>query len=148
LRIIEIKMTQTDILNYIGEGAKWLAIGGGAYFITLLGCQISTSAHFQKKIESKKELEEIMKKEAEKLGVDCSRIDIIYPSDGTYVTKDKRDGRFKMNFWEEGLFNTTGGIRHELYHIKDCDDKKPNFFRHWFKEEPRATLYGTFGIKI
>lgn len=140
-------MSLKEIGHFALEGAKWISICGGVYFATLFACQFSTTKTFQKKIESKKELEETVKERAKKIGVDSSKIDVIYPSDSTYVTKDK-DGRFKMNFWEGGVFNTVKNIDHELYHILNCDDKPTTFFKRWFWEEPRATLYGTFGIKL
>ena len=37
----------------------------------------------------------------------------------------------------------------DLYHIlKDCDNGDPTFFRYNFIAEPRAILYGNFGIKL
>jgi len=141
-------MNLKEIGDFTLEATKWVGIYGVGYFATLFACQFSMTTTFQKKIESKKELEEKVKERAKKIGVDSSKIDVIYPSDSTYVTQDK-DGRFKMNFWEEGIFNTIGGIDHGLTHIKkDRKDVSWNFFRYWFLEEPRATLYGTFGIKL
>lgn len=144
----KIKMSNSEILNNIWDGTKIMAGGLGAYFITLLGCELHTFVPFQKKIESKKELEKVVREEAEKLKLREEEIPkVFYPSDSTYVTKNEEG--FEMHFYEEGISCTRKMIKHELMHIKkDNKDVRYNFFRHWFIEEPRATLYGTFNFKL
>jgi hypothetical protein len=151
-------MNPKDILEYAVEGIKWLAIGGGAYFGTLAGCQISTFTPHQEEIKSQEELEKVVKEKAEKLGLDSSKI---YPIYYGYYNKTgilKEGERYEMHFVADGFTRTEGVIDHELCHYAngDCDRAKDyydrtgrsNFLHSWLIEEPRATLYGTFGIKI
>ena len=141
-------MGDSEILNNIWEGTKILAGGLGAYFATLFALQVYSFYPAQKKIESKKELERVVREEAEKLELKEGEIPkVYYPSDATYVIKTEEG--YAINFIEEGFTCTRKVIKHELTHLKkDRKDVKHNFFRYWFLEEPRATLYGAFNFKL
>lgn len=106
---------------------------------------------FRKKIESMEELEKIVDVEARKLGLNPSSIDVEYATPGNGEVRKIGD---KYKIWmEKGRFNTPQIVQHELYHIKrgDCDKyagRQGSFFASVFIIEPRAILYGCFGIKL
>jgi hypothetical protein len=139
-------MTPDEFVGYVIEGVKWLAIGGGSHLGLLLGCQICDLSLFHKKIKSQEELEKVVAEEAIKLGLDHSKIDAkLY--DGKITGARKNGDECNLRIARED--STRNVVRHELYHLlKDCDRRNPTFCYYWFVAEPRATLYGTFGIKF
>lgn len=139
-------MDPKEIFEYVTEGMKWLAIGGGSYLSALAGSQaIFQTALFRKRIQSQEELDAIVDEEARKLNLDPAKIDAKY--NGETDCARKNGERYDLHL--EGDWNSTRQtVKHELYHIlKDCD--RPNSaLRYLFIEEPRATLYGCFNIRI
>ena len=143
-------MTLNEIVDQMTAGVwttiKWSAISGGGYFGILLGCQIFCGWPFRKKIESRKELETVLQEEAEKLGLDLSSIDLDYSKKNIGC---KKNGERYTLYLEDSWLFTRNVIKHEFYHIlKDCDKGNPTLFRYLFLAEPRATLYGLFGIRL
>lgn len=141
-------MEISDILNYLSIGSFGLAGSGIVYLTTLFGIQnFFGGIIFHKRIESQKELENIVEKEAKELCLDSSIIDSKLCFGGfTQVQKRGLKYIIKINKDENP---TVSFVRHELYHIYkgDCE-KKENMSRYLFIEEPRAALYGCFKIKI
>ena len=139
-------MDFNEIFNYVSEGIKWVSLGGIVYSGAIIGCYIYDGTLFHKKIESSEELEKIVKEEAINLGLDSTKIDVRYNYENKCFAR-KNEERYYLhlaNSWEA----TRNTVRHELYHIlKDCH-RKNTFFYEKFIAEPRAILYGTFGIKI
>jgi|SRR3989338_10901740 len=146
-------MDPNEISEYAREGMKWLILGGGSYIGALLVCQVYDCWPFQRKIESQEELNVVVQEEAEKLGLDSSKIDAIYNG----ITNGVRKNEERWELQLEGAWHSTrNAIRHELYHIAKghCENRLINKNRlldvldYLFREEPQATLYGTFGIKL
>jgi hypothetical protein len=98
------------------------------------------------KIESQKQLEKVVKEEALKLGLDTSRIESKYNAKHTAASK----GEEKYVLGMTAVNATRDNVKHELYHVlKDFDkDDKHDFMHYFFIQEPRATLYGTFGLRL
>jgi hypothetical protein len=145
-------MTQTDILNYIGEGGKWLVIGGAGvmgYYYTLWGLQfLSAISPFNEKIKSKEHLERVVGEEAKKLGLDSSKIDVKYSYLGDTYCDKKKEGHVLVI--DSGLNCTRGSVKHELCHInnRDCERKKEKDLYYYLVAEPRAILYEVFGLRF
>ena len=127
-------------------------VGGlSLYFFTLLGIQEAANLSlFQEKIKSRAELEMIGKEEAGKLGLEKYAIEYIYDDKETSMRKYTDEGKYKLGMTK--FMATRKNVKHELYHLlKDVEGEKnakPNFPRYFFVQEPRATLYGIFGIKL
>jgi hypothetical protein len=145
-------MANGEILNYLGEGFKWLTIGGAGlavYFGILEGLQfLSAISPFNEKIKSQEHLERVIKEEAGKLGLDASKIDSKYNHLGESYA-DKKGERYLVVL-DSGLNCTRGSVKHELCHIanKDCDRKKEKGLHYYLVREPRATAYEVFGLKL
>jgi hypothetical protein len=145
-------MSQTDILNQVGEGLKWLVIGGGCamgYYYTLCGLQfLNAISPFNVKIKSQEHLEGVIKEEAPKIGLDSSKIYAKYNRMGDTSVEKRGEGH--ILFMDEGIGCTRGSVKHELWHIKkgDCERKKDKGVHYYLVREPRAVLYQVFGWKI
>jgi len=139
--------------------AKWsFRIGITGLLISLMPIIIDIkSTRFSEKINSQERLEEVIKEEAEKLGI--SRLKInggLEPEDKT--DKDYRavcyqntnTGNYEIVLYTNKLGNTRDGVSHELYHIArgitdvSSDDSKINIFF----EEAQAMIYAATGIKL
>ncbi|MBI2632350.1 hypothetical protein HYW75_05075 [Candidatus Pacearchaeota archaeon] len=142
-------MEKFEILNYMVGGFFLLSFSFVSYFIGLNACQYLGRILYPSRIVSYRELEDIVAFEALKLGINPKNIDVkLNENEITGVKKTK--GRYDMSF--RNIPKDISVIRHELYHVlKDCDkfeDRKIDYLYFLFIAEPRATLYGTFGIKI
>ena len=116
----------------------------------LFSCQIYNDLPFHEGGRLEEDILKIMEEEKTRAGLDSSVIKI---RDNCVDENGETDG-VKRNgeiyeFYVSGRWKVTrNAIRHEMYHIKkDCNRKK-NWFIYFFFEEFRATVYGTFGIKI
>ncbi len=137
-------MDPNKIFEYVTEGMKLAAIGGGSYVGALLG--INLIHGFSQRIRSQEELEMVVDEEATKLGLDPSKIDATY--NGKTDGARKNRGRYDLHLIGDWL-STRAAVRHELYHIlKDCDKGKPTLISYLFLEEPRALMYGSFKLKL
>jgi hypothetical protein len=98
------------------------------------------------KIESQKQLEKAVKEEALKLNLDTSKIEARYNAKHTAASKEGEEYILGMT----GVNATRKNVKHELYHIlKDLDkEDKHDFMHYFFIQEPRASIYGTFGLKL
>lgn len=147
-----------EFIRYAGEGMKWLAIGGGSYISFIFGCQIYDAWPFHKKIQSKEELENVINKECDELGINPAEIEPVFKQESSNYLSNYIIRIDKAHKWElhvKGNWQSTRNtIRHELYHfLKDAQNwrsrsKLNKFFYYLLVAEPRATLYGTFGIKL
>jgi hypothetical protein len=135
----------TNMIKYTTDA---VFIWSSASALFLMGCNAAHRPPFQKKIKSKEELENIVKEEAEKLKLDSSKIDINYGS--TKFSATKVGDRYKLSLKKGGFLATRKLVRHELYHmLKDCDKEDGiTEINYQFIAEPRALIYGAFGIKL
>ena len=143
-----------DILETIGEGAKWLAIGGGSYIGALMVFPLITDL-FSDKIKTQEQLEKILKEEKIKLRIN---------EEVRGHLSDRLDGHvhYAKNdlMWGTPHIICVGGsratracVKHELYHIKKQHWNKPqnyllNGLDSWFRREPQAVAYEIFGLKL
>ncbi len=140
-------MTDPDIFGMIIEGARlgaeFAAICGAYYFSGLIGLQALSHPPFQKLIKDQEELENVVCEEAEKIGLDPSKIKLIYGQE-SQIRGDGEGYELYLNKSE----TTRKLIKHELCHaVNDCHHRYTHS-RYFLVAEPRATLYGTIGIKI
>ena len=146
-----------EILSYTGETLKWLAIAGGSYFAGLNVLAYLSCSPFQDKIKSKTELEQVIREEAEKLGVDAKKITLKFEKGACWI--NPKGENYELTIELGAMHCTRKTVRHELYHVardaaslqkyKDASLTRSFFnLEYLFKVEPRALLYGTFGIKI
>lgn len=148
-----------NLLAYAG-------IALGSYAALLVGAQ-AFEDFSSEKITSQKQLEKIVNKEAEELGMDKR---LIVSKFYTFGDKNYRkiigarcyivDFNFeestiplKVVEIKEGWGARRGAVRHELYHLQNhLPRKKSNllsrFLKSLFYEEPTATLYAITGIKL
>ncbi|MBU0893961.1 MAG: hypothetical protein KKF48_01745 [Nanoarchaeota archaeon] len=98
------------------------------------------------RINSEKELQMILKERAEKIGLDYSKISISFRKRYGSTTRNVPNGYYI----EINRGCPVKDLDHELYHIfkKDPDKKQKSLLNYLLIEEPRATLYETFGVKI
>jgi len=139
-------MDPNEVFEYVTEGMKWLAIGGGSYLAAMIGTEVFSTTLFHKKIESQEQLDLIVDEEARKLGLDPLKIDTKYngETDGSRKNGERYDLHLKGD-----SFSTRSTVRHELYHIlRDCDRGDPKLLNYLFVAEPRAKLYELTGIKL
>jgi hypothetical protein len=145
-------MSQTDVLNSIGEGFKWVVYGGagvlGYYYSLCLLQMLNGFSPFNEKIKSQEHMEKVVEEEAGRLGLDSSRIRCKLNSVGD-TSVDRRDYGHIL-FLDDGFGCTRGSVKHELYHIKkgDCNRKKDKSLHYYLVAEPRATMYQVFGLKL
>ncbi len=150
-------MDPNELFNYAKEGMKLTALGGmgGIAYVGMLYIVQSLSKFSPKNfITSDSELEQILNEEATKLGINPDKIKFV-PHENMGVSKKDETYFFFIN--KNSIWCNRSIIKHELYHIfkGDCDkymgkSAKQVFLTpyYWFIAEPRATLYGAFGIKI
>jgi hypothetical protein len=150
-KMINIKPSHKPVPKLDGKAKAVVGFVSGLslYMFTLLGVQgLTNLSLFHEKIKSQKELEIVVKEEAEKLGLGNYKIKIIY--DDKETSMRKKEGKYELGVTK--TLATRKNVKHELYHLlKDVDGEKnshPDFVRYFFIQEPRATLYGIFGIKI
>ena len=146
-------MDQEQIKLVFEEGMNLLAVG---VFISvpfyLLSMGFLSALHDYPKsqrIKSREKLEEVVKEEADKLGIDNKKIKINFISEyGHFMTRayTMKNGDVYQLYFSEKLM-TRKIVRHELYHVYNDDCDTSNFI-HYLISEPRAYLYGAFEIKI
>ncbi len=147
-------MEPSKILEYSAEGIKWLVEGGLTYIGALIMCQIYDGYPFQRRIQSPKELEEVLKQECSKLEIDPTQIDPVYYGLGSRMHHNKDSDRWELHL-DGNSSSTRKTVRHELYHYhrdvpkwRERKNKALRLIHYLLIAEPRATLYGTFGIKL
>ena len=141
-----------DVLGIIGEGVKWLAVGGGAYLGALTtSCLIGHL--YSDKIKNPEQLEKILRDEIKKLEIDGDVIGYYLWDDyAGHVEFSSNDGPHKIS--AGGLAANRNTIRHELYHIKKqhWKNRPKNFLLnkldYFFRREPQAIAYELFGLKL
>lgn len=129
-----------------------------------------------KKITSQEQLDEIVDKEADKLGMDKRKVFATYYSKTHPDYKKIQGARSSVQGWDkekdeivfydptehrkkgiiplkvlevkEGWGSNVGAVRHELYHLAKHLPRKGNFLKYFFYEEPTATIYSTTGVKL
>jgi len=148
-----------NLAEFLDEGIKLLAIGIAPFILFYISSMIvlSTLHEYPKsqRIKSKEELEIVVKEEAEKLGINYDKIKVNFKDYSNSIFTDtdaeccKEDDVDKINFYG---WTTRKIVRHELYHILKKDTGKkvtvPSLLYHALVAEPRAYLYGAFGIKL
>ena len=147
-------MNPNNIFDYIVEGMKWLAIGGGIYITTTVGTTL-TGRMFSEKIKSQEDLEKIVEEETEKLGVDKPLKSEFGDFPLAFAAK-QRDGTYHLHVGRSTASRSL--VKHELYHIhkghkgisfsKDSRNTLGRILKYLFIEEPQAIAYGTFGLKL
>lgn len=111
----------------------------------LSGLQIFDSTRFQDRIRSEEELIQIVIEESTKLGIDHENLDVY--QQGHQSGRD--NSRYYIAIDINRNYFTRNGVRHELAHIANGDvDKDFSYLRYFLIEEPRATIYGTLGIRL
>ena len=148
-------MDSIEIFEQASNVMKWVALGGLGYIGVLSLVQVLGILPFQNQVTSSKELELVIQEEAEKLGIDFNRIRIVNNRKCPEVSK--REDHYELSIDIYSIFCTRRVIRHELYHIfrGDCEkfdnqSNLPNVLNPYylFVAEPKATIYGLFGVKI
>lgn len=142
-------MDPKEILGYVTEGMKWLAIGGTS---TYVGIMLSNpiSMLFSKKIRNQGELDSIIEDESTKLGL--HGVKGIFSDENIGCAYLDTQGTPTIEVG--GIGANASNVRHELYHIfrGDCNPTQANSFISGIKylviKEPRASLYQSTGIKL
>jgi len=126
-----------EIKNELKKALFYVSIP--AYVPLLIGACIIPSL-LSKRIKSQKELDCIVKKESEKLGLENIKGLLCEKHEGYFNSKEKT---IKVG----GIEATRTIVKHELYHVKNhgsCDFKdKVDYF---LRLEPQAILY-QYGIR-
>ncbi|MFW6025130.1 MAG: hypothetical protein ACOCRX_02190 [Candidatus Woesearchaeota archaeon] len=138
----------TDILKI---GTTYTLAGISMYFGSMFMTQaIFQSTMFRHKINSQNELENIVKEESVKLGLDPEKIVPVFDHKETGSMRGDYD--LYHLYMGNDCQATKATVRHELYHIlKDCDryyNEGYSITDYLFKAEPKSTLYGCFKIKL
>lgn len=137
----------TEELGLVGKIIIGIVSAPAICNLAVMAFNITNIPPFQKKITSKAELGRIVKEEAEKLGLDISKIDIKHKKYGFSAIKEGE--RYTVNLRGLDYLATRKLIKHELCHVlEDCDKEDTDKMYYTFIAEPRASLYATFGIKI
>jgi hypothetical protein len=137
-----------EILHYIQESVGWLCIGG-ALHMGSLGIPKLILAPFSQRILSQQNLDEVVFEESMKLGLNNKNIKGVFTQENDCAVRSGNQYFIELN--NSYFHSRRSTVRHELYHIlKDSNRKKklPRLIDYLFIAEPRATLYGTFGIRL
>jgi len=144
-------MDPNQTLDYSLEGAKWLGLGIGVGYSTLIFVGPLTSSVLSKKIESQEELDSIVVEESKRLGLEG--VKGIYTDElvasMSYISKDGIPMVRVNNF-----FGCRRAVRHELYHLykghckKKFQSKLSAKLYYFLIGEPQACLYQLTGIKL
>ena len=145
-------MVQTELLEYAQAAVGWLVKGGAAYFAALLGAQAFIKGSlFRERIRDQLGLELVVAQEAIRLGMDPLSVRANLSNYNTSHIGRKWGLKAELHI-SAGFGASRGRVRHELYHkLRDFNRKEPLSTldpRHLFLEEPRATIYGCFGIRL
>ena len=139
------------MLKRILKTAALTAAGLPAFLASVMLSTISRA--FSEKINSAERLDEIIKEESEKLGINAhlylkGNLSNKYAASVDFL---KKSSLYTMNIG--GFAAKRSVVKHELYHFKkehhhgEVDENESIFFNYIFKEEPQAVLY-SLGIKI
>src|SRR3989344_2142048 len=107
-------MDPNQTLDYSLEGAKWLGLGIGVGYSTLIFVGPLTSGVLSKKIRSQEELDSIVVEESKRLGLEGIKGFLV---ENTFIDKAymsmEGDPVIVM-----GRLATRDAVKHELYHHK------------------------------
>ena len=145
-------MDPNELFEYVVEGMKWLAVGGGTYIITLAGLN-GIPRLFSERIHNQEDLDRITTEEAEKLGMTRDITPKFHEDWEERVTK-LDDGTYEVHLGGFGARRTS--VRHELYHIHKEHHEHPwrnsnsliRTLNYLLREEPQAIAYEVFGLKL
>lgn len=142
-------------INEIAKGANEILrlgiLGFFSYYTALGVIQFADIIlNNRNRIKSKDELDKIVSEESDRLGLDSSRIKTRYLnlSDGHFLGYISGDDSDNIELSMPKKFGCTRStVKHELAHVANKDFNH-GILHYLFVGEPRATLYGTFGIKV
>ena len=141
-QILDLSMTRL---------AQACIVGFNLYcFATAIG-EIAGSTIFHKRIKSQEELEDVVREEAPKLGLDPSQITSHFGTKRSYADKNEEGCEIGIkDSWEHA---TPSCVKHELKHIHNGDPHREYSFLkqelyYWLIAEPGVRLYEHFGIKV
>lgn len=139
-------MNANEVYEILSMGAIGTCIAAALHAGAMLVMNMAHEDSFSRRIESRRDLEKVVGVEATKLGLDKSLITSEF--DAEIHCARKKDNKYLVCI-QNDCCGTIAMVRHELYHVKkDLDKGKRNFLHYYFIREPRALLYGAFGIKI
>ncbi len=141
-----------EIFEYVTEGMKWLSIGGGAYFTTLVGLS-GIPKLFSERIKSQEDLDRITSEEAEKLGIE-EPVTPKFHNSWEENSKKLIDGTYVINIGGYSARRCT--VRHELYHIHRGhldfmarhESRLLRRLDYFFRQEPQAIAYEVFRLRF
>lgn len=140
-------METIELVNY-----GFLAIT--AYSGALLTLK-TIQEEFSPRIENERHLQDVVNREAPKLGLEPKEISVNYEAHprrpNTSCAGRNKDGELAV--WMHPSA-TEKQVKHELYHLfRDCKKEEKRIpvlgiLKYIFISEPRADLYGALGIKL
>jgi hypothetical protein len=145
-------MNPNEVFEYVNEGIKWLALGGGTYLTTLYVLN-GIPRLFSEKIHNQEDLDRITTEEAEKLGMTRSVIPKFHEDSIALSTLLDND-TYEIHLGGFGARRTQ--VRHELYHIHRKHHEQPwtnskglkRSLNYLLKQEPQAIAYEVFRLKL
>ncbi len=144
-------MEINEIAKSANEMLRLGILGFFSYYVALGATQFADIiANNKNRIKSKDELDKVVSEEAEKLGLDGNKIKTRFLdlADGYFLgyISGNKDGDIELSMPRKfGCTRST--VKHELVHVAN-KDYEHGIFHYLFIGEPKATLYGTFGIKV
>lgn len=141
-----------DLINFVYENQAHIGVAIMASPLVYMLPLTVLGMFGNKRLKSRDELDELVVKESEKLGLDPEKICVSI-----------RDRNHSYNNGLVRIFNDSSAeievngpcanantVRHELFHLKRVinDGKNPSLLSYLFNEEPRAVLYGAFGVEF
>ena len=141
-----------DLLSYTVSGVLGYAVA-----LTAAGVVQDLSSE---PITSQEHLEEVVREEAAKLGLDSRLIVPTFYAQGSKIRASRASSRYYMEFegrqfsfhdldLKAGFGGRRNTVRHELYHIaKHVDATRRGVVKYFFYEEPTAILYALLGIQL
>lgn len=130
------------------KGMEVVAGIGGAYFFSLVLLSLKHDRKFGEPIDDFESLEKVVDEESKKLGLDSEDIEFVESVYNCWVASAGNSKRFALHYDLASPCSTRQTVKHELYHMLKDEGRNSNFFSRWFLTEPRAYLYGSFGIKL
>jgi len=145
-------MDINEIVKNATEVIRWGIIGGLSYASLLGGTSIICNLfNHNKRMKSKEELLKVVEEESSRLNLDHNKFKIRHTTfdDGAnllgFVSGDS-SGNYELGI-PSSFGCTRNTVKHELVHVAN-KDYMHGALHYLFIGEPRAILYGTFGIKI
>lgn len=145
-------MDPKQLLDYSLEGIKWLGLGIGVGYPTLI-LSPTVLCVLSRKIRNQKELDLAIEEESKKLGLEGVR--------GIYIPWFDESSTSKSYIADDGIptiitnnfFGSKSTVRHELYHLYKHAKKKfksrlSKRLYYFLVGEPQACLYQLTGIKL